>query len=388
MNPVLVVLGLLFGLIGLAVVGLGFWLVWVWFEGASAGALLGWNLATLGLLVGLGALVWSVLGGRWARRSFWRFRREATESLLPPHEGVCHRLERPRGSSIAVEVIGAEGRPTLVLTSGWGPDRTEWYDLAARIDSHYRLVLWDLPGLNESTGPDDNDYSLERMAGDLEAVIEAYGGNGPVVLVGHSIGGMVILTFCRRFPELLAGRVAGLALCFTTYKDPLDTMRGGRLIKWLEWPLVRPILVVATWTSGVWWVLSVLSYLNGNAHKLSRWVGFTGHESPQTVEMVSRYQLKMSPGIIARGALGMISFDETSTLSKIESPTLIVAGDRDWLTSPEASVTMHERIAGSELVVMPRAKHMGLLEYPRRFSELVEGFASRCLAPARADGDA
>jgi pimeloyl-ACP methyl ester carboxylesterase len=54
-------------------------------------------------------------------------------------------------------------------------------------------------------------------------VLDASCGSRPVILAGHSIGGMTLRTFCRLFPELLGPKVAGLVLINTTYTMPLNT---------------------------------------------------------------------------------------------------------------------------------------------------------------------
>ena len=70
-----------------------------------------------------------------------------------------------------------------------------------------------------------------------------------MVLVGHSIGGMAILTFCRLFPETLGREVAGIALVNTTYTMPLNTVLAGGLLRALRWPVLVPLLyvTVALW---------------------------------------------------------------------------------------------------------------------------------------------
>ena len=74
----------------------------------------------------------------------------------------------------------------------------------------------------------------------------------------------------------------------------------------------------------------------------------------------------------------MLRYEETATLDRIETPTLIVVGDRDDSCVPEAHRFMHEHIRGSRLLTLSPAKHGGLLEYPERFAEALEEFAAEC----------
>ena len=78
-------------------------------------------------------------------------------------------------------------------------------------------------GLRKSRGPSNPDHSLEKLANDLNAVLEQISPNGPVILIGHSIGGMTQQTFCRLFGEKLGKSVKGLVLVHTTYTNPLAT---------------------------------------------------------------------------------------------------------------------------------------------------------------------
>ncbi|MGI2902643.1 alpha/beta hydrolase [Tolypothrix sp. VBCCA 56010] len=57
-------------------------------------------------------------------------------------------------------------------------------------------MVWDLPGLGKSSRPKNNDYSVEKYARDLETVV-AIAGDKPVFLLGHSMGGIITLTFSQ-----------------------------------------------------------------------------------------------------------------------------------------------------------------------------------------------
>lgn len=89
------------------------------------------------------------------------------------------------------------------------------------------------------------------MAGDLEAVL-GLAGDRPAVLVGHSIGGMITLTFCRLFPEALAARVAGLVLVHTTPTNPVKTTGMAAFYTAIQKPVLEPLcylmIALAPWS--------------------------------------------------------------------------------------------------------------------------------------------
>lgn len=137
------------------------------------------------------------------------------------------RLAGPDGADLHVEEHGPEqGAPTLLMTHGWVLNATAWYYEKKHLADRFRLVLWDLPGLGLSRQPTDGKYEIERFARDLKAVLDATSGGRPVVLMGHSIGGMTILTFCRLFPKLLGREIAEIVLVNTTYTMPLNSVLG------------------------------------------------------------------------------------------------------------------------------------------------------------------
>jgi pimeloyl-ACP methyl ester carboxylesterase len=91
--------------------------------------------------------------------------------------------------------------------------------------------------LGGSASFSDGVYEIERFAENLHLLTER--ADGPVVLVGHSIGGMTMLTFCRRYPELLGSKVKGLILVDTTFTTPLRTSVGAHILSPLQKPVAK-----------------------------------------------------------------------------------------------------------------------------------------------------
>jgi len=235
-----------------------------------------------------------------------------------------------------------------------------------------------LPGLGRSTRPANRDYSMENLSRHLEAVL-SLAGNQPAILLGHSIGGMITLTFCRLFPKALGDRVRAIALVQTTYTNPVRTTSMAGLFTALERPLIVPLLHLTIWLSPLLWLSNLMSYLNGSALLSTKSSGFAGTETWEELNFVARFQLQASPAVMARGMLGMLRYDATSVLKDINVPALVVAGDRDSVCKPEASERMHRDIPGAQLTQLVPAKHMGLIEHHTRFAEIVKRFSSLCL---------
>src|SRR5439155_14096476 len=115
----------------------------------------------------------------------------------------------PDGVRIHYETTG-RGRPALVLVHCWTCDRTFWQDQVARLARNHQVVTLDLAGHGRS-GRTRKDYTMEAFGQDVKAVADALKLDR-MVLVGHSMGGAVILEAAKR----LGDRVVGLV--------PIDTL--------------------------------------------------------------------------------------------------------------------------------------------------------------------
>ena len=334
----------------------------------------GFNGQTALLVSGLAATLWAIPKGPLVPRRL--LRRPGPDDPRDLRTGEVHRLARPDGSELRVETYGPADGPPVVLTHGWGLDGCEWY-YAKKELAGCRLIVWDLPGLGLSTEPADHDYSLENLARDLDAVVGVAGGR-PVVLVGHSIGGMISLTHAKLFPEALGTRVCGLVLVNTTYTNPVRTTRMAGLKTALQKPLIEPLLHLTIAVSPLVRLMNKLSYWNGSAHRSSEKSGFSGDETRGQLDFIASYTPRTSPAVLARGMLGMLRYDATNVLRTITVPTLVVTGDKDPVCKPEASERMRADIPAAELLTLSPAKHEGLIEHHGRLHEAVRSFVLRC----------
>ncbi|MBD2461882.1 alpha/beta hydrolase [Oscillatoria sp. FACHB-1407] len=367
------------GVLTIALLGGAGYILHQWYEGEL--------VSDRWLVLGLLMLLWSVLGFL----PILLLHRPGRDEPKPIRSDRVQRLVRPDGSEIQVEFYGVHSRseemashhrPTLVLTHGWGPDSTVWYYVKQQLTDQFQVVVWDLPGLGKSKKPNNRDYSLEKYARDLEAVLQLVG-EQPVVLLGHSMGGMILLTFCRLFPEHLQRRVAGLIIVDATYTNPLKTTVFHKLLLALQKPLLQPLLYVAIALSPLLWFTSWLSYLNGFTLLTTEISGFTGRETRGQLNFSTLIGLKASPGILARGMLAMLKFHEAETLPLITVPTLVVVGKSDIATRPSANQEISRAVPQAELTVLSPAGHMGLMERNRQFSEVIRSFSAACLGLKR-----
>lgn len=386
MLPTSIIFQWLQALLSLGIFGGGIYALWEWVQRARVydpdvdryvfDPNWGFNGQTALLVLGLGLLLWTFAGRLLLLPLLGRPPKSDPDDEGPADvsPAATQRLVRPDGSELHVEFYGPEDGPPIVLTHAWSLDSSEWRYLKRHLSDRFRLIAWDLPGLGRSTQPKTRDYHLENLAGHLEAVVGLAGGR-PAILLGHSIGGMIVLTFCRLFPKALGAGVNGLVLVHTTYTNPVRTTTLAGLFTALERPLIVPLSYLTIWLSPLLWVTNWMNYLNGNSHLSTRLSGFTGKGTWDQVELVTRPQARPTPAVLARGTLAMLAYDATKVLPKLRLPTLVIAGDRDPMCKPQASEYIHSQAPSSQLSVLSPARHMGLIEHHARFVQLIREFA-------------
>lgn len=293
-------------------------------------------------------------------------------------------LASPTGSSLYVEQRGESG-PTILMTHGWGLDSTIWHDFkrdaaaGAALRPH-RIVTWDLPGLGRSKAA-RGGVDLERFSEDLAFLIGRE--TGPVVLVGHSIGGMTIQTLARNQPALFDSRVAGVVLVNTTYTNPLKTMILSPLVRALRRPVLEPLFHLAIWLQPLAWLGAWQSYLSGSAH-LANLVGFGRRPARSQLEHVTLLATRNPPGVQARGNLAMFDWDAAGAMGAVRCPVLILGGLRDIVTKVEASEAIARATPRARLDRVEEANHLGFLERADRYTPAILDFAAEVTAPASA----
>jgi pimeloyl-ACP methyl ester carboxylesterase len=191
---------------------------------------------------------------------------------------------------------------------------------------------------------------------------------------------MIILEFCRLFPEALGTRVRGLVLGHGTYTNAALTTARPDLTAPLQKPVFEPVCHLTVHLAPLVRVLAWLCYLDGSAHRMIEAGLFSGNESWEQLDFLARYYLRTWPVAAAQYTLAMFRFDTTATLGSIRVPTLIVVGDHDGNCAPEAQEFMAREIPGARLLTLRPARHAGLIEHYRTFDRALADFADACAA--------
>ena len=238
------------------------------------------------------------------------------------------------GVAINFEVEGRGRRVTLL--HGVGSHLQAWDDVAASLRDRFTLLRYDLRGHGKSGKP-PGPYNLDDYVADLAALLDAQ----PVdrtTLVGFSFGGMLAPAFTVRHPERVRALGLGSAVAGRTpeqraavVKRADELGRGG-----------------ASMTVGA---------------AIERW--FTPEfraQNPDIIERQIQRVLGNDPGGYAAAYRVFAESDLIDDLGKISCPTLVMTGDHDTGSTPTMAMAIHERIAGSRLVILPRYRHSLLIE--------------------------
>lgn len=293
------------------------------------------------------------------------------------HSSENEKLKRPDGSEINIEFLGNPQAQPILFVHGWNANSTEWYYQKKNFSKNYRVILIDLPGLGKSKRPNNKDFSLQKMAADLQAVIEHLKLR-EVILWGHSIGGMVILTYCTQIEKNVERRVKGIILQHTTFTNPVLTSILSRLLRAIQKPVLYPICYLMIALSPIFWLSKWMSYINGTMLLSTRFLTFAGTQTPAQLDFISRLSAMAPPSVFARGMLGMFkTYDVTNELNTLEIPALIFAAKFDRLTKPVASEYMKNHIPDAEIVTLSPAGHQGLVERHAETNNAAEKFIGR-----------
>ena len=240
--------------------------------------------------------------------------------------------------------------PAVVLIHGYPFNRSMWTDQVSTLTDRYRVVTLDLRGHGESESS-SGASTMKLLAQDIAALMDELRIERAVI-GGLSMGGYVALAFYQLFPE----RVEKLLLADT--RAQADTEEG----KATRAEQVQQIL--AEGMAGI---------VNAMLPKLL--CPETVSKRPDIVKRVRDMMIHTSPEGAAAALRGMAEReDQTERLSQIKVPTLIVVGKEDPITPVADSERMHERISGSELVVIENASHVSNIEQPETFNGALQAF--------------
>ncbi|MCV7332997.1 alpha/beta fold hydrolase [Mycobacterium cookii] len=285
----------------------------------------------------------------------------------------------PDGVPLAVREVGPTDAPlTVVFAHGFclrmGSFHFQRIRLSEEWGSQVRMIFYDQRGHGRSGAAPPETYTVTQLGMDLETVLQVIAPRGPIVLVGHSMGGMTVLSHARQFPQQYGNRITGAALISSAAegvaKSPLGEILNNPALEAVRRAArSAPKLVHrgrnAT-RSLIGPILRAASYSNINV-------------SPTIAAFSEEMMLGTPIPTMVEFLQALEVHDETKGLATLATiPTLIVCGDRDLVTPAEYSRRMAAALPDCELVIVSRAGHLVLLDQ----SEPVNGALVRLVKRA------
>lgn len=251
---------------------------------------------------------------------------ESQSGFITAHDGV----------PIAYSAYGA-GSPTLLFVHGWSCDRSYWEQQVAPFSRDFRVVTVDLPGHGKS-GMGRKEWLMASFGADVSAVVMGLDLKN-VILIGHSMGGAVILEAARRLP----GRVRGLVFV-DTYGDLSTSMTTEEITEFLI-----PFRANFEQTTRAW----VRTMFPEDADQAL---------VEQVVEDMSAAVPEVALEVLESSSIVMYGRDRTTLLQDLDVPLFGIHSD-----NPPPDAESMERY-GVDVVTVSGVGHFLMMEDPARFN--------------------
>ena len=320
------------------------------------------------LLVTAAALSAAGLAGRLAlRASADAIKSRRDPDLDPlyevPPDVVHHDIPSADGGSIHVIERGS-GRP-LLLIHGITLQAGVWAPQLHGLSDRYRVLAMDVRGHGLSTAGSDG-FGRKIAARDVATVIEKLDLHN-VVVVGHSMGGMILMEFAGDFPTLLEERVAGLVFMDTAAYQiapkvvlPVAKALGAGLRRGLDRGL--PVPQRRMGEDDLSWVMTRIAF---------------GSKPPaRAVDQTRRFAMEIPQSTSLVSGIDLLDHDARKALQATKTPSLILVGSRDLLTPVYAARRIAEFLPHARFEVLKGAGHQLMQERPAEFARLLDGFVA------------
>ena len=307
---------------------------------------------------------------------------------VPLHVEIDDPAPDTPGGGLGGDAAGQPGGPaTIVFCHGYTLNQDVWHYQRRALAGAGRLVFWDQRGHGRSGLPGEEHVSIGQLGADLRAVLTAVApGPGPVVLVGHSMGGMTIMALARQHPELFGAKVTGVVLISTAAGGVDPTFWIPVLLRPIARHATPPVLRGVS-QSGPAALVERVRQAGGDLTFLgTRFIAFGDPDvSPTVVDFLERVIRATPVGVVAEFYLALIRHDERASLGVLgRVPVTVVVGERDRVVPPDRGEELAADIPGAELVLVPGAGHAVILERPGLVNDAIRALLARAGAESGA----
>ncbi|CAM5577191.1 MULTISPECIES: alpha/beta fold hydrolase [Streptomyces] len=259
---------------------------------------------------------------------------------------------------------------TVVFSHGYCLGQDSWHFQRDALRGLVRAVYWDQRSHGRSergrSQAEGAPVGIDLLGRDLKAVIDAAAPEGPLVLVGHSMGGMTVMALADQFPALVRDRVAAVALIGTS---------SGRLAEVSFGLPVAGVNAVRRVLPGVLRALGSQAELVEKGRRatadlfagLIKRYSFSSRDVDPAVARFAERLIESTPiDVVAEFYPAFTEHDKSGALPAFRDvPVLILAGDKDLVTPSSHSEAIADALPDAELVIVPDAGHLVMLEHPQ-----------------------
>jgi len=290
---------------------------------------------------------------------------------------LCVEVEEPAGEP----ADGAAPAVTVVFSPGFMLNMDCWHFQRRDLRDVGRLAFLDHRSHGSSERASRESATIEQLARDLKRVLDEVAPDGPVVLVGHSLGGMVLMGFADAYPQEFGARVVGAALLATSPGRMAEMTLGlPAAVMRLVWPRApRMIDTLARRRE----IIEYGRQAGGDlAYILTKRLAFGSEKvSPAVARFASEMLAQTPVDVFAEFFPEFDRHDKEAALPVFRRcPTLIVAGEDDVITPANHSQEMAKVLPDAELIVLPDCGHLIQLEYPDVVNEALRRLVDRAAA--------
>ncbi|MFJ8658072.1 alpha/beta fold hydrolase [Streptomyces sp. NPDC093795] len=260
---------------------------------------------------------------------------------------------------------------TVVFSHGYCLNQDSWHFQRAALRGLVRTVYWDQrshgrsgQGLSQA-GPAAVPVAIDQLGRDLKAVLDVAAPEGPLVLVGHSMGGMTIMALADRYPEFVRDRVVGAAFVGTS---------AGKLAEVSYGLPIAGVNAVRRVLPGVLRALGAQAELVERGRRatadlfagLIKKYSFASRDVDPAVARFAERMIESTPiDVVAAFYPAFAEHDKAAALPVFRDvPVLALAGDNDLVTPSSHTEAIADLLPDAELVIVPDGGHLVMLEHP------------------------
>lgn len=297
-----------------------------------------------------------------------------------------HSVISEDGLRIHVTLRGRDDAPlTVLLSHCWTAEESDWHyqvsDLLGRYGHDIRIITWDHRGHGRSDRASEATCTIPHLARDLGLVVDTYAPEGPLVVAGHSVGGMAITAVPEERPDLMP-RVAG-ALFVSTTSGELGKVTLG--LPAAAGHLLRDQLPFILANRSRMLSLSRRERFPVIERQIAKRFLFGSPARPRDVGHVVDQLIHAWPETMSGFFRDMMEHDRIGNLAAFDDiPTTVLVGSRDLLTPPEHAGKIAQGIRGARLLVAPDAGHYLPFERRALVTDELCALVDRALAGTRA----